>query len=40
VFFRPDSELCYRLMADADRAAVREEFAQYERLSLLPRANA
>lgn len=39
VFIRPGRELCYRLMADADRAAVRAEFAEYERLSLLPRAN-
>jgi fatty-acyl-CoA synthase len=39
VFIRPGRDLYYRLMTDADRAAVRAEFAEYERLSLLPRAN-
>jgi fatty-acyl-CoA synthase len=37
VFVRPDRDLFYREMSEADRAGLRAEFADYERLSLLPR---
>lgn len=37
VFVRPDRHLFYREMSEADRAELRAEFADYERLSLLPR---
>lgn len=36
VFLRPGRELSYRVMTDADREAARTQFAEYERLSLLP----
>lgn len=37
VFLRPGRDLFYRLMTEADRATARAEFAEYERLSLLPK---